>query len=132
MSETLWALPVSLSLIMRGPFFAEHPKRECEISFTIEGDDGKELPISLHFGSVQVFKCTMLYSLGSIDRGLRKDSYGKVISLGDSKWLTEVRESYDRYCSIGHIFEAELRHLMITFDDGPCYEFICSTFYVQQ
>jgi hypothetical protein len=131
MSEIVWALPVSLSLIMRGPFFTEHLKRGCEISFTIEGGEGKELPVSLRFGSVQAYKCTKLYSLASIDTRMRNDSYGKVISLGESQWLTAVRESYDRYCSISRIQEVELRHLMITFDDGPCYEFICGTFCAQ-
>ncbi len=131
MNEILWALPVPLSSIIRGPFFAEHLKRECEVSFTIEGSDGKELPVSLRFGSVQGYRCTMLYSLGSIAGSLRNDSYGKVISVENSQWLAEARKSYGYYCSIRRISEVELQHLMITFDDGPCYEFICGAFRAQ-
>jgi hypothetical protein len=128
MAIDLWKLPVPVPAILRGPFFKVIPKRQCEISFTIEGEDGGERWLILALESVEAFKVTYLTSLGSVDRELRTQAYGSLISIEDSGWLTDVRKNYLEYCAVARLAPKTLEHLMITFDDGPCYEFICAGF----
>jgi hypothetical protein len=104
------------------------PKRQYEISFSIEAKDGGEQMETLLFDAVEAFKCTHLASLGAIGQDLRRQSYGTIISIPRSPWLQEVKKSYAEYCVSARLTQKELQHLMITFDDGPCYEFICVTF----
>ena len=128
MNKTLWKLPVPVTSIVKGPFLKVLPKRQCEISFSIEASDGGEKMEALLFDEVEVFKCTHLKSLGSVSQDLRRQSYGAVISVSESPWLREVKQPYIDYCASALLPPKELQHLMITFDDGPCYEFICGVF----
>ena len=104
------------------------PRRQCEISFSIESEAGSERTESLFFDVVVAFRCTYLTSLNMIDSELRRQSYGAVISVGESSWLDKVKENHRQYCAAALLTAGELQHLMITFDDGPCYEFICEGF----
>ena len=128
MNKILWKLPVSVTSIIKGPSLKVLPKRQCEISFSIEASDGGGKMEALLFDEVEAFKCTHLKSLGSVSQDLRRQSYGAVISIFESPWLREVKQSYIGYCASAKVTPMELQHLMITFDDGPCYEFICGVF----
>ena len=128
MNTTLWKLPVPVTSIIKGPSLKVLPKRQYEISFSIEGTDGAEKMQALLFDEVEAFKCTYLKSLGSVNQDLSRQSYGAIISVFDSSWLREVKQSYLDYCASARLTPRELQHLMITFDDGPCYEFICGAF----
>ena len=128
MNKTLWTLPVPVTSIIKGPFLKVLPKRQCEISFSIEANDDEEKMEAFLFDEVEAFKCTHLKSLGSVSQDLRRQSYGAVISILESPWLREVKQSYIDYCASARLTPRELQHLMITFDDGPCYEFICGLF----
>ena len=128
MNKILWKMPEPATAIIRGPFFKVLPKRQCEISFSIEGEGGGEKWLVLGFDGVEAFKSTYLTSLSSIDMELRRQAYGTLISIDESPWLKKVKESYANYCVSARLAPKELLHLMITFDDGPCYEFICATF----
>jgi hypothetical protein len=128
MNKTIWKMPVPVTGLIRGPHFTALGKRKCEISFSIEPEDGAEKWLSLQFGGVEAYKCTYLASLGSINRTLRTEAYGMVISIEESQWLSDIRHSYGAYCGKRGQKPGELQHLMICFDDGPCYELICSTF----
>jgi hypothetical protein len=128
MNKTLWKLAVPVTSIIRGPSLKVLPKRQCEISFSVEAKDGGEKMEALLFEDVEVFKCTYLASLGSVSQDLRRQSYGALISISESLWLQEVKRSYTDYCRSAQLTSKDLQHLLITFDDGPCYEFICSAF----
>jgi hypothetical protein len=132
MSEALWKLPIPATAIFRGPFFRELPGRQYEITFTVEGDHGEETPIALAFYGVEAFKCTYMKALGSIDRQLRKDAYGALIEITGSSWLGEVGDSYKRWYATTKAEPQQLHHVMIMFDDGPCFEFICVSFELPQ
>jgi hypothetical protein len=83
-----------------------------------EGDQGK---CSLIFLGCESFKCTYMTSLNPEQI---EASYGCVVSITDSPWLQEIRAKQAPKVPAG----VKLRHLMICFDDGPCYEFVCSDF----
>ena len=101
----LWAMPVPVTALFCGARFSVLQKRMCSLTFNFEGDDCEPQEITLVFDGIEVFKCTFMTSCTAEMFDL---AYGKVVDLGRS----------------------DLKHLMITLDDGPCYEFICQKFRV--
>jgi hypothetical protein len=124
MNDTVWELPVPASALVRGPFFAALPKRQCEISFYLEGDDGEQ-KAGLLFEEVEAYKCTYMTSR-SVD--MINIAYGKLVRLGATSWLSEVVEISQTYYKQAQKPPRALQHLMICFDDGPCWEIICVNF----
>jgi hypothetical protein len=114
----LWTLPVPATALVEGPTFAALPKRQCEISFYIEGNDGASTKLSLLFERVEAFKCTYLTSCTA---EMFNAAYGKLVRLGATPWLSELLKTYNSSA----LAPKTLQHLMICFDDGPCYEIIC-------
>jgi hypothetical protein len=128
MKKTLWKLPVPATAIIQGPFFKVLPRRQCEISFSIEAEDGGEKTAALLFEGVEAFKCTYLASLGSISHQLFREAYANLICLEGSPWLAEVSKARSDYHAKMPTQPKDVQHLMICFDDGPCYEIICEGF----
>lgn len=118
--EHLWKMPVPASALYCGPAFSVLPGRECQISLEYEGEDGEPGRSLLKFSGCVAFLCTFMHAL-SVDQ---LEAYGRVVSLGESEWLAEIAARVSRSGQES----AGLRHLMICFDDGPCYEFICRGF----
>jgi hypothetical protein len=121
MPKDLWKLPVPATSLVRGPDFSALPKRQCEISFYIEKDDGDLSRIGILFDGVEAFKCTYLTSCSA---EMFNTAYAKLVCLGVTPWLGEILNTFRN----GNQPGTELRHLMICFDDGPCYEIICLGF----
>lgn len=105
---------------LRGPFFEALTKRECELSCYVEGSEG-ERRIALLFEGVEAYRCTYLTSCSA---EMFNTAYGRLVNLGATPWLGEVLKTY----STSPLASKELRHLMICFDDGPCYEIVCASF----
>ena len=76
---------------------------------------------TLLFEAVEAFKCTYQTSCTA---EMFNTAYGKLVCLGATQWFAEIQKAN----SDGS--PSELMHLMIVFDDGPCYEFICTGFRV--
>ena len=115
----LWRLPVPASALLKSPEFVVLPRRECELRLSIEGEHGEVADIRLRFGGLEAYKCTFMTSCTA---DMFKLAYGKLVSL-DSDWLDDVKMTGRKDKQV----IAALRHLMITFDDGPCYEVICGS-----
>lgn len=79
--------------------------------------------VKLLFDGVEAFRCTYHHActLEMIK------AYDKVIDRGETEWLNSIKLRLAEY----NDSTTELRHLMIYFDDGPCYEFICRSFRVE-
>jgi hypothetical protein len=129
-NNKLWQMPVPATAIIRGPFLKVLLKRQYEISFSIEADNGGEKPIVILFKEVQAFKSTYLASLGSVDKELFREAYGSLISLEESAWFNEIKKAYIEYHAKMPAPPKELHHLMICFDDGPCFELIAESWTV--
>lgn len=106
--------------LLGSPVFNVLIKRQCELSFYIEGTE-EEQRIALLFAGVEAYKCTYLTSCSA---EMFNIAYGKLVKLGATPWLNEVLITYVK----GSQAPTELQHLMICFDDGPCYEIICAHF----
>ncbi len=132
MNKILWSITTPVTGIIRGPEFKILARRECEICFSLEAQDGSEQWLALRFSGVQAFKCTYLQALGCISRTLRTEAYGKVISVAQSEWLETLQQAVNEYGSKIPSKLGGIQHLMICFDDGPCYEILCNEFSVRQ
>lgn len=117
-------MPVPSSALTRGPSFAALLKRECELSFYVEADDGDK-KAGILFDGVEAYKCTHM-TARSVE--MINTSYDRLVRLDGSPWLAQVKANSAPYYAKRQASQKELQHLMISFDDGPCYEFICTGF----
>ena len=130
MSKILWTLPFPSS--SGNTTFAVLPKRDAAV--IAEGDDERgTITLRIIFEKVEAYKCTHYMARAPEMR----IAYDKIVDLGETSWLTEVKNQLRKLgdlvlSSPSHGPLEELAHLMINFDDGPCYEFICRHFRVEQ
>ena len=126
MVEILWELPVAPTSLFHDVEFAVLTGRQCKLTFSFEGKDDEHMAsVSLVFEGVEAFKCTYL---SSCNRTMANQAYGMLVDLGNTPWLSEALPFYQKFRrAYGRDLE-RLRHLMIYFDDGPCYEFLCIGF----
>jgi hypothetical protein len=118
MPTELWKLPVAATALVGSPRFSTLPKRQCEIAMEFEGKTGL-ITTTLLFEGVEAFKCTYLtYCTAEMFNA----AYGRLIQLGTTSWLAEIH----KIAANNPRSAKDLQHLMICFDDGPCYEFICT------
>jgi len=115
----LWAFPVPATKVMKGPFFVPSSRRECEISFIIEAEDDTLRRVALLFEGVEAYKCTYLTSISA---EMFNTAYARIVRLDESYWMTQILKVYGS----PKYHRPELQHLMVCFDDGPCYEVICT------
>jgi hypothetical protein len=118
MSTELWKLAAPATSLLKRPVFLVLPKRVCELYVHFERNDGRWSRFCIQFSGVEAFKCT---HLTSCDTEMLKAAYGKLMGLADTPWLAEVRQTYNKRMTSAK----KLQHLMICFESGPCYEFIC-------
>lgn len=126
MTQIRWTLPVPSTALLHGCTFEKLPWRTCALTCEYEDEGDRVISLRLLFEGVEAFKCT--YGEACTLEMIRT-AYDKVVDLGSSEWLSAVREQVGSY---GDRKVEELKHLMIYVDDGPCYEFICRTFRVEE
>lgn len=124
MNRVLWKMPVPSSALTRGPSFVVLMKRQCELSFWIE-DEAGEKKIGVVFDEVEAFKCTYM-TARSVE--MINTAYDKLVQIEGSQWLAEVKANCADYYAKRQATRKDLEHLMICFDDGPCYEIVCGGF----
>lgn len=101
----------------------KRPGREIGIEYAYE-DDAGERKETLVFEGVEAFRCRYLTALGAECL----EAYDAINDRGATPWLKEVKDAVDAHGADS----SGLKHLMITFDDGPCYEFVCRGHRVEQ
>lgn len=121
MNNLLWQLPIPSSSLGEGVVFRVLSGRECTL--TIKVNSIQELLIA--FKDVEAYRCHY-YQACTVE--MIDASYDKLIDAGKTKWLVAVSDQLTKY----NEELVNLRHMMIYFDDGPCYEFICRAFSVQE
>ena len=120
MRTTLWKLPVpSTALLGGGPSFEKRLGREVAIRLSYETEEGVRA-IALVFKGVEAFKCTYFRACDAS----MLDAYDRLVDRGGTAWLDELRANLGRNGGTTD----RLVHMMIMFDDGPCYELICGEF----
>ena len=119
MPEVVWTLPFPSSGLS-GVGFQNLLGRSCALTC----DDGENSPVRVVFEGVEAFKCTY-HNACTLEM---IETYDRLTDLGRTQWLDAIRQ---QLASFGNDVNS-LRHLMIYFDDGPCYEFICRGFRVEE
>src|SRR5262249_52091878 len=92
-----------------------------------EYEDSEDNVVSLNllFEGVEAFKCTY-YNACAVE--IVKLAYDKIVDVGSTEWLNAIKSQLLK----SHEDVTGLRHLVIYFDDGPCYEFICRSFQAEE
>ena len=121
MPTELWKLPIPVTALLKKPTFVPLPGRQYEIYFHFERDDGTWKMFSILFVAVEAFKCTYLTSCTT---EMLAEAYGKLLDLGDTPWLSQVRKVHHSNARPSK----QLQHLIVCVDRGPCYEFICADY----
>jgi hypothetical protein len=118
MTVTLWEIPVP-STQVETTRIEQLPKRltRLAISLVVLRDDVDVVEYhDLSFEGTELFKCTYLTSL-TVE--MIRSAYGKLVDLGQTELRAQIA---------GRSQKKDIRHLMICFDDGPCYEVVCTSF----
>jgi hypothetical protein len=117
MMQTLWELEVPSTSFLRGVRQETRPGRTLVLTFSYEGADEVPATTEMHFHAVAAFKCSFLPALAS---EAIESSYDRLVDMGETPWLLEVVATATR-----RKMPANLKHLRITFDDGPSFDVIC-------
>jgi len=129
-AQVLWKLPVPSTALSNHIEFQQRLGRVCALVCEYEGDTYQVVTLNLVFDGVEAFKCTYH---ASCTAEMIRTAYDQVVDGGSSDWLSAIR---DQLLTVDGLYKdqkvEELKHLMIYFDDGPCYEFICRTFRVEE
>jgi hypothetical protein len=120
----IWRLRVPSSMFLgAGVDLEKRPGREIALRYEVEGDADEVQSEAIVFEGVESFKCTY----GQACEEAILSAYDRLVEVADSEWLRHVAECLRKRGEA----KASLRHLMIFFDDGPCYEVICRGFRIE-
>jgi hypothetical protein len=118
MAEVVWTLPFPSSGLTSVDF-QKLAGRSCSL-FCRHDDYGI---VQIIFDGIEAFKCT--YHLAcTVDM---IETYDNLTDLGITPWLSSIQQQLSEHGGD----RLALHHLIIYFDDGPCYEFICRSFRVE-
>ncbi len=100
--------------------------KDCCIEFEYENSSNNyEIEVcKILFTDVEAYKCTFLPSLTT----KMLDYYDKLVEIENTDWLKESINSQKRWNLPLSSNPETTRHLIICFDDGPCFEFLCRSF----
>ena len=118
MGRLIWAFPVPSTAFLEDVAFQKLRRRSCSLETTIEGAENGVKRFVLAFHGLEAFKCTY-YKARSLAMA---DAYDRIIDCENSPWLEEIKTQLARDL---RSTTQDLKHYMVNFDDGPCYEFIC-------
>ena len=116
---TLWKMPFLSGALAHDPSCVVSGDRVI-LELTAENEYDQIVSVRLIFDGVQVFRRTAdpAKTLAMIEV-----AYNEVVDRGDTPWLREVTaETKARRRG------QPLRDLIICFDEAPCYEFVCTSF----
>jgi hypothetical protein len=122
MKNVLWRMPVCSSGLTGVSGFRQIARRECLLVIATKENDGGDLQII--FEGVEAYRATY-YNARSLE--MVRASYDELVDLGDTDWLHEI----NKRMTPGIDRSGKLYNLLINFDDGPCYEFICRSYRVE-
>lgn len=124
MNQIVWTLPVPSTALLEFTHLTVVPPQICVVDCEYEGDD-VIVSLKLIFEEVESYRVTYYEACNT---EMIEISYDNVVDVGVSDWLCLVTQSIK-----GHGENADgIRHLMIYFDEGPGYEFICRAFRVEE
>jgi hypothetical protein len=118
--NVIWKLPYPSTALLREPKLDALPKREWCLAWIAEKDEGGGRHEALLFTGVQSLKCTYFLAYSP---ELIKATYDQLVDFGKTSLLDQVISNLE-----GRTNTSKLKHLGISFDDGPLFEFIASGF----
>lgn len=121
--DVLWKVPFPSTMLPEVPTFElVGAPMEYQLKFGFEDEDDKQMRCTINFLGVQSFKYTHFRAVSAFQYG----AYLKLVSVG-SDWLRDILNLLGSL----EVDTSDMKHLMFTFDDGPCIELICTGFAVE-
>jgi hypothetical protein len=121
----IYKLPVpSTSLFDISNGFEIRPGSVIALCYSYETADDNCTKEEIAFEGVEAYKVTYFRAQ---DISML-DAYNKLINCGSTDWLSHVINNLKERDE----YKEGLMHMMINFDDGPCYEILCRKFRVVQ
>ncbi len=120
MSE-LWKFPGPSSTLVQGPTLTILPKRSCSLEFSFELPTGELEEFTVRFSGVEALKCTYLPACSA---EMFRTAYAKLVGVENSDWIKDILEIHKD----NRDNNSNIKHFMMCFDDGPCYEIISTNF----
>lgn len=122
--RTLYELPITSTRIASEVIFEKLLGRRCSLTYEFE-ENGRHVRECILFTGIEGFRCTYF---AAIDPEIISIAYDRVVDFGKSDWLHEIISNLQHANADSH----GLRHLVVYFDDGPAYEFICRDLRVER
>lgn len=120
MSSIVWQSPAPSSAFLRGVSVVIRPQREIALAFGFEDHNEEMCSAELVFHDVVHYRITYLAALRA---EVIHQAYDRLVELPESYELREVMGAIkDNGGKLAY------QHYRICFDDGPCFDFICSSF----
>jgi hypothetical protein len=122
MMNVLWKMPVSLDSLTGVSGLRELMGRSCLLVLATKEDDGGDIQIV--FEGVEAYKVTFYHARCSLSTEV---SFGELVDRGETDWLNGIKK-----CMIpGLDRPGKLYDLAFDSSDGPCYEFICRSYKIE-
>ena len=121
-NKLIFKLPVASTFLFQGPKLVELPRRNYALVCEFESDNVSNVErLVLFFEQTEAVRVTFH---NSCDSYLIQNAYDRVINLGKTEWLQEIRR---RNAHDEKLLEG-LKHFALYVDDGPTFEFVCAGF----
>lgn len=120
MKTIVWQSPVPSTAFLRGVRVDLRPNRQVALVFEFEDDDGRRSSEAV-FSEVAHYRTTCLPALTA---DMIRDAYDRVVDLGDSQELRATKAAMEANGRAPNV-----RHFRICFDDGPCFDFMATSFH---
>lgn len=127
----LWETPVPSTSFIQDTKLEMRGGREVAVLYSYESEDEVSVVMineEIIFTGVEAFKVTY-YNARDILSG---PAYDKIVDCGETEWYLHIIAQLNEREQFGNsrTLLKDLVHLMINFDDGPCYEIICHSFVI--
>ncbi len=120
-ANVLWTFPDPSAPLVGDPHLS--PLGEtCLVEFSFQIAERRSEAVSLLFDRVASYRCTLRQALSP---PVLRTFQGRLTEITGSAWKDEVLAAL---MDNGTPPSSPLRHLVICFEEGPCYDFICGGF----
>src|SRR5713226_8149777 len=120
MSNVVWKMKGPSTGLMREPKMFVMLRRSSCLWWVAEEETGGGRNEALVFTGIEAYKCTYFLAYPV---ELLSATYDTLVDLGQTSFLSEICEKLKERTNV-----RELKHLAISFDDGPLFEFIARRF----
>ena len=125
--RTIWKFPEAP--VLDSPRIDVSKIDKVVVAYRYDLDGGRiQGQVALEYISVRAFR----FTVDDYRTAEMFSCYNALCDLGDTEWLSEMRETIKSVYTEEELASIRLMHTLLNTDDGPCIEVICSDVRVQE